>query len=146
MIVESTQVEDGDLKENFKEVQMLPLDLLENFQEGDQLIHYVVQAWTVHGPSLFDGYMVCSGSFFPEEAKIDYMRRFPDLVIKRSNVALVSWSDQTHNIDKYVEHCEEDVRMIKELEELRAESAQGKMSLELVREKLKEIRNARTNR
>lgn len=136
---------DLNLNESMNEIEMLPYDLLNGFQEGDQLIHYTAQAWTIHGPTIFDGYMVSSGSFFPEEAKIDYMRRFPGSVLRRNNIAIVAWSDQTHNIDKYAEHCEQDIKMMKNLTELREQAARGEISLALTREKLKEIKDARIN-
>lgn len=90
-----------------------------------RLYHVTFQVFAKAGTYLENKYYDLPAPFFPEEAKIAYMKEHPDRVIRRELIVVLAFSDQEENRVKYDWWLKKDAQLEKKRKEIEKKAASG---------------------
>ncbi len=111
-----------------------------------RLYHVTFQAFRREGAVIEERYYELPAPFFPEDAKIAYMREYPDSIQRRELVIIVQFSDQEANREKVEWWKKKDAQLEKKRQAIQDKAAKGGYgsgddAQKKVQVALKEVRN-----
>ena len=89
-------------------------------------LYYVTfQIFGKKGTLLTNQYLELNAPFFPEHAKLEYMRQNPDVAMKREYIVIINWWDVEDRRESYEWQLKKDQQLSNKRKAIQEEAAAG---------------------